>query len=225
MDDPGRAAQPNSSLTGAVIAMAFGHPFGPEVCRSWGYVKARQLPKIDLHRGNGIPPPRDKAPQKPANCGLLGRLREISRLERMRGGPRRIRTSNQTVMSEAPTRADPKARRRRRIPSEAPPKSVCQPARGLPKGIGHRRRSVISAHLPISLIRLPAWHPSPHLVFISIRTTSNGLSPRFSGRCLPARFQTDCPAFTSRSSDLPSGSVNLIRPSARIPRSSWDARA
>src|SRR4029450_3645327 len=52
-----------------------------------------------------------------------------------------------------------------------------------------------------------------HLLFISIRTTSNGLSVRFSGRCLPATFHTDCPAFTSRSSDLPSGSVNLIRPS------------
>jgi hypothetical protein len=63
----------------------------------------------------GIPRPRDKRPkiafrpetvsaetetqpQKPANCGLLGRLREISRLERMRGGPGRIRTSNQIVM-------------------------------------------------------------------------------------------------------------------------------
>ena len=31
--------------------------------------------------------------QKPANCGLLGRLREISRLERMRGGPERTRTA------------------------------------------------------------------------------------------------------------------------------------
>jgi hypothetical protein len=68
-----------------------------------------------LHRGNGIPRPRDRPPknrlrpetvsaetktqpQKPANCGLLGRLREISRLGRMRGGPDRIRTSNQTIM-------------------------------------------------------------------------------------------------------------------------------
>jgi hypothetical protein len=37
-------------------------------------------------------------PQMPANCGLLGRIREISRLERMRGGAGRIRTSNQTIM-------------------------------------------------------------------------------------------------------------------------------
>jgi hypothetical protein len=72
--------------------------------------------KIDLHRGNGIPRPRDKRPkiafrpetvfaetkaqtQKPAHCGLLGRLREICRFERLRGGPGRIRTSKQTVMS------------------------------------------------------------------------------------------------------------------------------
>jgi hypothetical protein len=38
-------------------------------------------------------------PQKPANCGLLGRLPEISRLERMRGGAGRTRTSNQTVVN------------------------------------------------------------------------------------------------------------------------------
>src|SRR3954447_13625113 len=53
--------------------------------------------KIDLHRGNGIPRPRDKPPkiafrpetvsaetetqpQEPAICGVPGRLREISRL-------------------------------------------------------------------------------------------------------------------------------------------------
>ena len=65
-----------------------------------------------LHRGNGIPRPRDKPPkiafrpetvsaetetqpQKPANCGLLGRLREISRFERVRGGPERTRTACQ----------------------------------------------------------------------------------------------------------------------------------
>jgi hypothetical protein len=55
--------------------------------------------QVDLHRG-GIPPPRDRTPkiafrpetvsaetetqpQKPANCGLLGRLREIFRFERL----------------------------------------------------------------------------------------------------------------------------------------------
>jgi hypothetical protein len=72
--------------------------------------------KINLHRGNDIRRPRDKTPkiafwpetvsaetetqpQKPANCGHLGRLREILRFERLRGGPRRIRTAKQTVMS------------------------------------------------------------------------------------------------------------------------------
>jgi hypothetical protein len=72
--------------------------------------------KIDLHRGNRIPRPRDKPPkiafrpetvcaetetqpQEPANCGLFGRLREISRFERVRGGPGRIRTSNQTIIN------------------------------------------------------------------------------------------------------------------------------
>ncbi len=38
-------------------------------------------------------------PQEPANCGLLGRLREIFRFERLRGGAGRTRTSNQTIMS------------------------------------------------------------------------------------------------------------------------------
>jgi hypothetical protein len=59
--------------------------------------------KINLHRGNGIPRPRDRPPkiafrpetvsaetetqpQEPANCGLLGRLWEICRFERLRGG-------------------------------------------------------------------------------------------------------------------------------------------
>ena len=83
---------------------------------------------------------------EPANSGPFGSRQEISDSARLRGGAGRIRTSNQTVMSEAPTRADPEACRRRRIPSEAPPKSLCQPARGLRKGIGHRRGSVISAH-------------------------------------------------------------------------------
>ena len=38
-------------------------------------------------------------PQEPANCGLLGHLREICRFERLRGGLGRTRTSNQTVMN------------------------------------------------------------------------------------------------------------------------------
>ena len=66
--------------------------------------------------GNGIPPPRDSWPKiasrpenvsaetetptsKPANCGPLASLREIFRFERVRGGPGRTRTSNQTVTS------------------------------------------------------------------------------------------------------------------------------
>ena len=66
----------------------------------------------DLHRGNDIPRPRDRTPkiafwpetisaetetqpQKPANCGHLGRLREILRFERLRGGPERTRTACQ----------------------------------------------------------------------------------------------------------------------------------
>ena len=39
-------------------------------------------------------------PQRPANCGLLGRLREISRLERLRGGAQRIRTISQNIMPD-----------------------------------------------------------------------------------------------------------------------------
>jgi hypothetical protein len=79
----------------------------------------------NLHRGNGIPRPRDKPPkiafrpetvsaetetqpQEPANCGLLGRLREICRFERLRGGAGRTRTSNQTIMSgQLWTRVEP----------------------------------------------------------------------------------------------------------------------
>ena len=70
-----------------------------------------------LHRGNRIPPPRETnrskiafrpetvaaetetQPQKPANCRLLGHLRDMTRLGRMRGGPGRTRTRYQTVMS------------------------------------------------------------------------------------------------------------------------------
>ena len=45
-------------------------------------------------------PRRPKRSRKsPPIARLLGRLREISRLERMRGGPGRIRIANQTVMS------------------------------------------------------------------------------------------------------------------------------
>jgi hypothetical protein len=72
---------------------------------------------FDLHRGNGIPWPRDKPPkiavrpetvsaetetqpQEPANCGLLGRLREISRFERVRGGAERTRTISQDIMPD-----------------------------------------------------------------------------------------------------------------------------
>jgi hypothetical protein len=68
--------------------------------------------QINLHRGNGIPRPRDIPPKiafrpelvsaetetqplEPANCGLLGRLREICRFERLRGGPERTRTACQ----------------------------------------------------------------------------------------------------------------------------------
>jgi hypothetical protein len=35
-------------------------------------------------------------PQEPANCGLLGRLWEACRFERLRGGPGSTRTSNHT---------------------------------------------------------------------------------------------------------------------------------
>jgi hypothetical protein len=65
--------------------------------------QAQVLSKIDLHRGNDIPRPRDTTPkialrpetvstetqtqpQKPANCGLVGSLWEISRIGRLRGG-------------------------------------------------------------------------------------------------------------------------------------------
>jgi hypothetical protein len=75
--------------------------------------------------GNGIPPHRDRWPKigsgrekvsaetepptsKPANCGPLASLREISRFERVRGGAGRTRTSNQTIMSgQLWTRVEP----------------------------------------------------------------------------------------------------------------------
>jgi hypothetical protein len=81
----------------------------------------------DLHRGNGIPrlgengipqardrPPKiafrpetvsaeaETQPQEPANCGLLGRLRENCRFERLRDGPERIRTAHHTIMAPRP---------------------------------------------------------------------------------------------------------------------------
>jgi hypothetical protein len=74
--------------------------------------------KINLHRGNGIPRPRDRPPkiafrpetvsaetetqpQEPANCGLFGRLREICRFEGLHGGPGRTRTLQQIVINRA----------------------------------------------------------------------------------------------------------------------------
>ena len=39
-------------------------------------------------------------PQEPANCGLLGRFREISRFERVRGGAERTRTISQDIMPD-----------------------------------------------------------------------------------------------------------------------------
>jgi hypothetical protein len=100
--------------------------------------------QIDLHRGNGIPRPRDKRPKiafrpetvsaetetqppKTANCGLLGRLREIFRFEGLRGGPDRIRTAHHTIMAPRPNwilsplgfwAADPA--RTARFPAHAP---------------------------------------------------------------------------------------------------------
>jgi hypothetical protein len=56
--------------------------------------------------GPKLPPGRKRSPRRPKclrrsppNCGPLATLREIPRFERVRGGPGRIRTSNQTVMS------------------------------------------------------------------------------------------------------------------------------
>ena len=79
---------------------------------NWELVTGEHYPalKIDLHRGNDIPRPRDRTPkiafrpetvsaetetqpQNPANCGLVGSLREIFRFGRLRGGGRsRVRT-------------------------------------------------------------------------------------------------------------------------------------
>src|SRR3954447_5525831 len=83
--------------------------------------------KIDLHRGNGIPRPRDKPPklafrpetvsaetetqpQEPANCGPLASLREIFRFERLRGGAGRTQTQSQIVMDRRLTAARPRNR-------------------------------------------------------------------------------------------------------------------
>ena len=57
-------------------------------------------PKSPL--GQTVSAETETQPQKPANCGLLGHLREISRFERVRGGAGRTRTSSQSVMSEPP---------------------------------------------------------------------------------------------------------------------------
>src|SRR5262245_64670813 len=44
-----------------------------------------------------------------------------------------------------------------------------------------------------------------YLPFSSTSTTSNGLSPMFSGRCFPPGANMAWPAFTVASCDLPSG--------------------
>ncbi len=59
---------------------------------------ADKPPKIAF-RPETVSAEAETQPQMPANCGLFGRLREISRFERVRGGPGRTRTSNQIVMS------------------------------------------------------------------------------------------------------------------------------
>jgi hypothetical protein len=55
-------------------------------------------PKIAF-RPETVSAETETQPQKPANCGLLGRLREIFRFERLRGGPDRIRTAHHTIMA------------------------------------------------------------------------------------------------------------------------------
>src|SRR5207249_5560459 len=53
------------------------------------------------------------------------------------------------------------------------------------------------------------------LTFCSTRITSKSLSPKFSGKCLPAGVQITWPAFISRSSLLPPGKLNLMWASVR----------
>ena len=85
---------------GPVSARCSGFPRGSR------YIGTSFQHESDLHRGNGIPRPRDRPPeiavapeivsaetdmpvQKPANGRLFGRRQEISRFERVRGGPGR----------------------------------------------------------------------------------------------------------------------------------------
>jgi hypothetical protein len=60
--------------------------------------RKRNSPKIAL-RPETVSAETETQAQEPANCGLLGRLQEICRFERLRGGPGRTRTSNQIIIN------------------------------------------------------------------------------------------------------------------------------
>src|SRR3954469_6617919 len=55
----------------------------------------RDIPPKIAFRPETVSAETGTQPQEPANCGLLGRLREISRLGRVSGGPERTRTACQ----------------------------------------------------------------------------------------------------------------------------------
>jgi hypothetical protein len=131
------------------------------------HIRVRSSPNNDLHRGNGILPPRDRPPkiavrpetvsaetetpvQEPANCGLLGRLREISRFERVRGGPGRTTSfpQNQPLNRECD--------------NQKPRRSL-----GSPRGVSHflqpcgRGRSALRDHRRPSATRGGGGHQLP----------------------------------------------------------------
>jgi hypothetical protein len=64
--------------------------------------RLRDKPPKFAFRPETVSAETETQPQEPADCGPLASFREIFRFERLRGGPGRIRTSNQTVMSTPP---------------------------------------------------------------------------------------------------------------------------
>ena len=108
---------------------------GPETTRP----KSPGAPNWSLQR------PKPRGRQSPPIGGLSAVAGKSPAFVGLRGGAGRNSNLQPDRYERGAYPGRSRARRLRRTPSEAPPK-FCQPARGPPKGIGHRRGSVISAH-------------------------------------------------------------------------------
>src|SRR4051794_14930209 len=69
-----------------VVATTSGPSLHPRSICIGETPRPRDKPPKIAFRPETVSAETETQPQMPANCGLLGRLREISRLERMRGG-------------------------------------------------------------------------------------------------------------------------------------------